>query len=233
MHLDELPFGYNSDYLGDLVTNDSSTTSLPDIKVTISPRATPPVCLDFPSEVESRKNDEDDSQKGKKRKIGESLDQASDNEESPLDNNISKVRRRSRSSRKSKKRDNTSHTQKTLIKKGQRLRQVLKNHTEAQETSYNSSLEISNASSFINEKLILIHDIESAKSRILQWYNHSNHCNLIQGKPYKLQHLRMLYDIYEELINLGHKLKKKGIKSWILTIVIETLKVDERTERRH
>ncbi|RGB39441.1 hypothetical protein C1646_754489 [Rhizophagus diaphanus] len=68
----------------------------------------------------------------------------------------------------------------SLIEKGKQL------DDQIQRKSINSSQEISGALSIINKDQISIIDIDTAK--------------------YKLYHLKMLHDIYNELVNLGQKL---------------------------
>jgi hypothetical protein len=132
-----------------------------------------------------------------------------------------------------------------LIEKGKKLCEIIldspNNSTkEIQRMSYNSS-EISNTLNAMNKEPIAISDINSAKNRILQWYNQGTRCDLIQDEihRYKLYHLKILYDIYNELVSLGQKLNLDkdteigNIKSWVTSTVINTLKVSERTERRY
>ncbi|CAB4438104.1 unnamed protein product [Rhizophagus irregularis] len=133
----------------------------------------------------------------------------------------------------------------SLIEKGKQLCRILSNSSndddQIQRKSFNSSQEISNALSIINNDQISIIDIDTAKSRLLQWKNQGSQCELIQNEihRYKLYHLKMLHDIYNDLVNLGQKLntnKKTAIgdvKTWVASTIKTTLKVTKRTERRY
>ncbi|GBB84845.1 hypothetical protein RclHR1_11410003 [Rhizophagus clarus] len=133
----------------------------------------------------------------------------------------------------------------SLIEKGKKLCQILNSsnyNNQIQRISHNSLQEISNALNIINNKeQISITDIDSAKNRLLQWHNQDNQCEIIQNEihKYKLYHLKMLYDIYSGLANLGKELNTNkqtaigNIKSWVSSIVKNTLVVSDRTERRY
>src|SRR5437660_875720 len=77
--------------------------------------------------------------------------------------------------------------------------------------------------------------------RVLQWYNQGLQCDSIQLEvhKYKLHHLKILLDIYNDLINLFHQLNENKststgkVKSWITSIIRKTLNVSDRTERRY
>jgi hypothetical protein len=137
-------------------------------------------------------------------------------------------------------------TQLLLFKKGKKLHDIL-----LADSSFNGELiaseelKVSDISNDLNEMLkddpVKIVDEKSAKDRIDQWRRQELQCEnfVIAAESFNLLHLVSLVQIYDDLFELGEKLRTdpnnniKTTKSWVIQFMRSVLKIGDKMEQRN
>ena len=94
---------------------------------------------------------------------------------------------------------------------------------------------IMNALVAISAEPIQIKNEKSALERILQWKAQEQQCIKFQNaaETYNLLHLASLVRIYEELIEIGKKMKKNNVKKWVVNFMCSNLGINRKMEQRN
>ncbi|UZO27062.1 uncharacterized protein OCT59_019271 [Rhizophagus irregularis] len=137
-------------------------------------------------------------------------------------------------------------TQLLLFKKGKKLHDIL-----LADSSFNGELiaseelKVSDISNDLNEMLkddpVKIVDEKSTKDRIDQWRRQELQCEnfVIAAESFNLLHLVSLVQIYDDLFELGEKLRTdpnnniKTTKSWVIQFMRSVLKIGDKMEQRN
>ncbi|PKY20622.1 hypothetical protein RhiirB3_385034 [Rhizophagus irregularis] len=134
----------------------------------------------------------------------------------------------------------------SITSKGKKLHDIL-----LADSSFNGELiaseelKVSDISNDLNEMLkddpVKIVDEKSAKDRIDQWRRQELQCEnfVIAAESFNLLHLVSLVQIYDDLFELGEKLRTdpnnniKTTKSWVIQFMRSVLKIGDKMEQRN
>ena len=127
--------------------------------------------------------------------------------------------------------------QRLLFKKGQKLHDILLSSDHVSEPLNIPEM----VTELYKTKPIKIFDEKSATDRINQWKEQESCHEKIQvaAESFNLLHLASLVQIYDDLNNLGEKLKPdpknnvKNVKSWVISFMRTVLKITAKMEQRN